>query len=428
MKKVKIGLLGFGTVGSGVWKIINDNKDIISQKCGSEIVISKILVRDIKKKRNADIPDGILTTDADDILNDKDIKIIVEVMGGIEPARNCILRAFKCGKHVVTANKALLARDGKKLLDAAYKYDVQLKFEASVAGGIPVINALQVGLSANRINEITGIVNGTTNYILTKMANHEGSYEEVLKEAQKMGYAEADPTADIEGIDAANKLAILSSLAFETYVDVNDVYREGISKITGDDIAFAEEHGYTIKLLAIARHVENVLELRVHPAMIKAENPLSSVNDTYNAVYINGNAVGSLMLYGRGAGDLPTGSAVVSDILSVIKSRGEAAFTKLSIKDEKIDVMPMDKITCGYYIRFIAKNKAGMFGAISAVFGEYGVNLNTVSGYEMDDENAFMVFIVNDAIEGDIQKSIKKVLNLPGVVKLASLIRIENNI
>lgn len=428
MKKVKIGLLGFGTVGSGVWKIINKNKDIISQKCGCEVEVKKVLVHDINKKRKADIPADILTTNADEILNDKEIKIVVEVMGGIEPARDYILRAFKCGKHVVTANKALLARDGKMLLNAADINDVQLKFEASVAGGIPVINALQVGLSANRVNEITGIVNGTTNYILTKMANHEGNYEEVLCDAQKLGYAEADPTADVEGIDAANKLAILSSLAFDAYVDVNDIYREGITKISKDDITFAEKHGYSIKLLAIARHKDNKLELRVHPAMIASKHPLSSVGDTYNAVCINGNAVGSLMLYGRGAGDLPTGSAVVSDILSIIKSNGEAAFTRLSIKEEKIDIIPMDKINCGYYIRFIAKNKAGMFGAISTIFGKHDVNLNTASGYEIDNENAFMVFIVNNAMEGNIQEAIKKVLDLPGVIKLANLIRIENNI
>ena len=428
MKKVNIGLLGFGTVGSGVWKIINKNKDIISQKCGSEIVIKKILVRDINKKRKADVPVDILTTDADEILNDRDIKIVVEVMGGIEPARDYILKAIKNGKHVVTANKALLAKDDRMLLKAADDNDVQLKFEASVAGGIPVINALQVGLSANRVNEIIGIVNGTTNFILTKMENHEGSYEEVLKDAQKLGYAEADPTADVEGIDAANKLAILSLLAFETYVDINDVYREGITKISKDDIDFAEKHGYSIKLLAIARHKEDKLELRVHPAMIPDKHPLSSVSDTYNAVYINGNAVGSIMLYGRGAGDLPTGSAVVSDILSVIKSNGEAAFTRLNIKEDKIDVMPMDKIKCGYYIRFIVKNKAGMLGSISTLFGKHNVNLNTASGYQVDSENASMIFIVNDAMEGNIQEAVKKALDLPDVVKLANLIRIENNI
>ena len=320
MKKVKIALLGLGNVGRGVWKILKENEEEIMKRSGCKVEIAKILVRNKNKDRGINVPDEIVTTDFNDILKDNSIKIVVEVMGGIEPAREYILESMKKKKHVVTANKMLLATDGDALYKNADKEGVMLNYEASVAGGIPIIQTINESLTANKIQELYGIVNGTTNFILSKMELEGSKFQDVLKEAQEKGYAEADPTSDIEGFDAQYKLAILASLAFGTKIDSDKVYREGITKITDEDMKYAKSFGRVIKLLAIAKDVDGRLELRVHPTMIPETHPLANVFDSFNAVFVKGNAVGDLMFYGRGAGDLPTGSAVVADILSIVRS------------------------------------------------------------------------------------------------------------
>ncbi|NLK34223.1 MAG: homoserine dehydrogenase, partial [Gracilibacteraceae bacterium] len=320
MGKVRIALLGFGTVGQGVWTILNTNKDEIIRKCGCEIEVAKILVRDPERPRGVKVPEGIITTDINDIINDASIKIIIELIGGTEPAKEYILKAMKRKKHVVTANKLLLATQGEELFRAAEQERVLFYYEASVGGGIPIIREINESLTANRINKLVGIINGTTNYILTRMTREGMDFNEALREAQEKGYAEADPTSDVEGYDAAYKLAIMSSLSFNTKIDFSSIYREGISNIKAVDIDYANRFGYVIKLLAIGKESEGKLELRVHPAMVPQNHPIANVNDSFNAIFIKGNAVGDLMLYGRGAGDLPTGSAVVGDIISILRS------------------------------------------------------------------------------------------------------------
>ncbi|MDF2675190.1 MAG: homoserine dehydrogenase, partial [Clostridiales bacterium] len=320
MKKVKIALLGLGNVGQGVWKILSQNKNEILMNCGYEIEISRILVRDMNKPRGVRVPKEILTTNVEDILNDEEIKIIVELMGGAEPAREYMLRAMKCKKHVVTANKLVLATQGEELFKTAEGEGILFYYEASVGGGIPIIREINESLTANKIEKLVGIINGTTNYILTKMTQEGMGFDEALKEAQAKGYAEADPTSDIEGYDAAYKLAIMASLSFGTKVDLESIYREGIGGIEAIDIEYANKFGYAIKLLAVGKEVDNRLELRVHPTMVPKNHPIANVNDSFNAIFIKGNAVGDLMLYGRGAGDLPTGSAVVGDIISILRN------------------------------------------------------------------------------------------------------------
>ena len=320
MKKVKIALLGLGNVGRGVWNILQMNGEEIMKRSGCQVEVAKILVRDPSKARAVKVPEELITTDFDEILNDDSIKIIVEVMGGIEPAKEFILKSLGKKKHIVTANKMLLATYGDELFKKADEEEVMLNYEASVAGGIPIIQAINESLTANKIENLYGIINGTTNFILSKMELEGSDFDDVLKEAQEKGYAEADPTSDIEGFDAQYKLAILSSLAFGTKVKIDDVYREGITKITSKDIRYAKDFGLVIKLLAIAKEIDGKLQLRVHPTMIPDTHPLANVHDSFNAVFIKGNAVDDLMFYGRGAGDLPTGSAVVADIVSILRS------------------------------------------------------------------------------------------------------------
>ena len=319
-KTINIALLGLGTVGQGIVNVLKENNHEISQKVGFPINIKTVLVRNIEKAKAFD--DNLnLTTDFSDIINDAEINIVVEVMGGENPARQYMLQALQAKKHVITANKDVVALHGREMFEAATAHKVDFMFEASVGGGIPIIRPLKQCLTANKITEVMGIVNGTTNYMLTKMSNEGIDYNQVLKEAQEKGYAESDPTADVGGLDAARKLAILSSIAFNTKVSLNDVYVEGITKITPDDIKYAKELGYVVKLLAIAKdNVDNGIEVRVHPAFISNKHPLSSVNDVFNAIYINGNAVGEAMFYGRGAGSLPTASAVVADVIDVARN------------------------------------------------------------------------------------------------------------
>ncbi len=427
MNKVRIAILGLGNVGQGVWKILNTNKNEIMMKCGYEIEVAKILVRDASKPRGVEVPKEVITTDPKDIFEDDSIKIVVELMGGTEPAREYMLRAMKCKKHVVTANKLVLATQGEELFRIADEERVLFYYEASVGGGIPIIREINESLTANKIEKLVGIINGTTNYILSKMTLESMDFDEALSEAQKKGYAEADPTSDIEGFDAAYKLAIMASLSFGTKVDIASIYREGISNVKAVDIAYADKLGYVIKLLAIGKEVDNKLELRVHPAMVPKDHPIANVNDSFNAILIKGNAVGDLMLYGRGAGALPTGSAVVGDIISILRNNVDLPtlfMLKNSLTTKK--VQKACENSSGYYIRLNVKDKPGVLGSIAAVFGKHNVSIFTVTQDVKNDENVSLVFITHEALEGDVFAAVEEVKKLNKINGLENIIRIES--
>lgn len=427
MKKVKIALLGLGNVGQGVWKILCQNKNEIIMKCGYEIEVAKILVRNMDKPRGIKVPSEILTTSIEDILKDGDIKIVVELMGGPEPAREYMLRAMKYKKHVVTANKLVLATKGEELFNTARDEGVLFYYEASVGGGIPVIREINESLTANKIEKLVGIINGTTNYILTKMSEEGMDFEEALKEAQDKGYAEADPTSDVEGYDAAYKLAIMSSLSFGTKVDYKSILREGIGKIEAIDIENANKFGYAIKLLAVGLERDDKLELRVHPAMVPKNHPIANVNDSYNAIFIKGNAVGDLMLYGRGAGDLPTGSAVVGDIISILRNNVDlSAAASVNNNQEQKKVQDSSENISGYYIRLDVKDQPGILGEVAAVLGENNISVLSISQDVKSKDSTSMVFMTHETKEGNINKSIKTIIGLDKVNKVDNVIRIEN--
>lgn len=426
MQKIKIGLMGFGTVGSGVWKIFEENRDKIVENCGCQLEISKILVQNISKIRNQEIDSNIFTNNPMDIIEDPDIDIVVEVMGGIDPAKDYILKAIENKKHIVTANKALLAVHGDQIEKKAREANVGLYYEASVAGGIPIIHAINESLSANKINSIIGILNGTTNYILTKMAIEKIDFESALKEAQNKGYAEADPTSDIEAYDAAYKLIILARLAFGVDVQVDDVYREGISNITPMDIEYARELGFTIKLLAIAKAVKGELQLKVHPTFIPQGHPLAAVSYAFNAVFLKGNAVGELMFYGKGAGDLATGSSVVADIISIVKKREHnSTWEKRNISSNAIRIKDMDENNAEYYIRLLVKDYPGVLGKIASIFGKHNVSLSSVIQKGKEEPSVSLVFITHLATENDVQEALEEIKQVPAMVDIAVLIRVE---
>ena len=430
MKKVKIALLGLGNVGRGVWNILQMNGEEIMKRSGCQVEVAKILVRDPSKARAVKVPEELITTNFDEILNDDSIKIIVEVMGGIEPAREYILKSLNKKKHIVTANKMLLATYGDELFKKADEEEVMLNYEASVAGGIPIIQAINESLTANKIEKLYGIINGTTNFILSKMELEGSDFENVLKEAQEKGYAEADPTSDIEGFDAQYKLAILSSLAFGTKVRIDDVYREGITKITSKDIRYAKDFGLVIKLLAIAKETDGKLQLRVHPTMIPATHPLANVHDSFNAVFIKGNAVDDLMFYGRGAGDLPTGSAVVADIVSILRSDVDTE-NRLPVEKNNLwhkEIGEINDITSRYYIRTTVTDRPGVLGEITAIFGRHGVSLRSViqRGRIKNEEEVGLVLVTHYTEEKQLQGAINEVKDIDAVKEINNMIRIED--
>ena len=427
MNKVRIAILGVGNVGSGVWKILNTNQKEIRKRSGYDIEVAKILVNDINKKRNIDLPREILTTNVEDILNDPTIEIVVELMGGNEPAMDYILRAMRKKKHVVTANKLLLATRGVELMEVAEEEGIMLYYEASVGGGIPVIHGINESLTANRIENIVGILNGTTNYILTKMASEGMSFDDALKEAQEKGYAEADPTSDVEAYDAVYKLAILASLAFGTKIDVDSIYREGITKIKSEDIEFAKEFGYTIKLIGSAKEIDGALQMRVHPAMISNKHPLSNVNDSFNAIFIKGNAIGDLIMVGRGAGDLPTGSAVVGDIISILRSNVDLSSINENKEVSKTKkIMSMDETVCEYYIRLWVNDRPGCLGEITTTFGKHEVSIASVRQKGERGSYVPLVFITHATAEGNLRKALEEIKQIPGISKVDNIIRVEN--
>jgi len=423
---IYIGLLGCGTVGSGVIKLLDINYSSISQKTGSEIAIKKVLERDPEKCRKIGIGDDIITGQFEDILNDDSIDIVVELIGGIEPAFSYICAAMKKGKHVVTANKDLIAVKGEELFTLAATHGVDFYFEASVAGGIPVILPLKQSLAGNQVEEVIGILNGTTNYILTKMSQEGRDYEEVLQEAQQLGYAESDPTSDVGGLDAARKLAILSSIAFNSRVHLEDVYVEGIQTIAARDIKYGQELGYVLKLLAIAKELDGKIQARVHPAFLPSQHPLANVNDVYNAVFIRGNAVGEIMLFGRGAGEMPTASAVVGDIIEVARNMALAITTRIGCTcyQEK-EVLPISELRAQYYVRMTVTDRPGVLAGIAGVFGQHDVSIASVIQKTQTDVNAELILITHLVKEQYLQESLNVMRSMPIVGEINNVIRLE---
>lgn len=416
---MKIGLMGLGTVGSGVVRLIEQNGEAIEKKIGQKIEIKKILVKDPEKKRMPQV-EGKITIVPEDILEDLEIDVVVEVMGKEHPALEYMKRAIENGKSVVTANKEVISKHGKELIKLANERKVSLLYEASVGGGIPIIRPLKQCLAANKIYEIKGILNGTTNYILTEMKERGMSFEGVLKEAQQKGYAELDPTDDVDGFDAARKLAILCTLSFNKYVVPDDIYTKGIRTISKEDIQYAEELGYTIKLIAFGRiDDDGKLEAWVHPVMISKSNPLNGVNGVYNAILVEGNAVGRLMFYGQGAGMMPTASAVVADVIDVVNHiPGQNGY-----EDAKVQNI-VDTVS-KYYIRLTALDKPGVMSKITGVLGQEGISLISVVQKEVRGEYAEIVLITHNAVTGSIFNALKKIEKLEEIDKVANVIKVE---
>lgn len=421
MKKINLAMLGLGTIGCGVYKVIKENGDIIRTHEGLDIEIKKILVRDKNKKRSVDVDKSILTDDPGDILNDESIDIIAEYMGGDEPAFTLLRDALRRGKSVVTANKEVIAKYWDELEEEALKSGAGLYYEASVAGGIPIIKPLRRSLQANNIIKIMGIINGTTNYILTKMSEEGIDFEEALAEAKRLGYAEPDPTADIEGYDARYKLSILSTLCFRSRVNVEDIYCEGITRISPDDIKYARELGYGIKLLAIAKKLNGKIQARVHPTFIPLSHPLTAVRDSYNAIFIQGDMVGELMFYGRGAGELPTASAIVSDIITAAQNGG--AHHSIMLDDEKAVIE--DNWKDEYYMRLVVHDQPGVLAEIAGIFGRHNVSLDTVMQKLRDKDKATIIFITHTAYEKWINEALDEIKRSRSVISIESMIRVE---
>lgn len=426
MKQINVGLLGMGTVGSGVVKIFNDPDNNLSQKAGASITIKKILVRNPQKIRTADIGSASITTDINDILNDNDINLVVEVMGGEEPALSYMLRAMSAGKHIVTANKDVVAKHGRELFALAEKNRINFMFEASVAGGIPIIRPLKRCLAANKITEVMGIVNGTTNYMLTKMTAEGMDFAEALALAQEKGYAEADPTADIGGFDAARKIAILASIAFNSRVGLENVHVEGIEKITAEDIACAKELGYVIKLLAIAKENGGGISLRVHPTFISTHHPLASVNDVFNAIFIKGHAVGETMFYGRGAGEMPTASAIAADIIDTARDiQNNTSGSILCTCYNEKPIKPIGTTESAYYIRLLVEDVPGAFATLAAAFGSNKVSLYSVIQKRKVGTLAEIVLITHNIMHSNVESAINEIREMSIVNKVCNVIRVE---
>jgi len=436
MKEIKVGLIGFGTVGSGVVKILQKNYRLINKRMGARIILKRIADIDIKTDRGVRLKSGILTRKADDVINDPEIDILMELIGGDEPAKTFILKAIRKGKHIVTANKALLALHGDEIFREAHRFGVDVNFEASVGGGIPVIRSIKEGLVANRIESIFGILNGTSNYILSKMTDEGRNFKEVLREAQEKGYAEADPTYDIEGIDAAHKLTILIRLAFGTSIQFKEIMTGGISEITPLDIQFSREFGYRIKLLAIAKIDKGRIEARVHPTMIPEVHLLSTIEGVFNAIYIKGDAVGPTLFYGQGAGQMPTGSAVVSDLVELgrnvlIRASGRRV-PLLSYQEsaiEKIPLKKMDDVVMPFYMRFSALDRPGVLSKISGILGKNDISIASVIQKGRQVNGAVpIVMMTHEAKEKNVHRALKEIDRLGMILGKTIFIRVENEL
>jgi homoserine dehydrogenase len=439
MNELTVGLLGCGIVGSGVVRLLSEHAEEIEARLGARLVLGPVAVRTLARDRDVSVPR--LTSNPHDVTSDPNVDIVVEVMGGIEPARSLITEALAAGKSVVTANKELISTLGRELLALAHGKGVRLEYEAAVAGGIPIIKPMRESLAGDRVRKILGIVNGTTNYVLTKMTEDRASFGEALAEAQRLGYAEHDPSADIEGYDAAAKAAILASIAFDTQMVAGDVYREGITRVTATDIAHAARMGYVIKLLAIAedygdrlgaspessvgfRPPHGEIGVRVHPALIPAEHPLASVRDSFNAVFIRADAVGQLMFYGRGAGSLPTASAVLGDLATVARGLLSGERSTNGPPTSQRLIRPIDEVTVQYYILLDVADQPGVLAAIAAVFGANTVSIKSV-WQEGQGDSAQLLLITHAAKERDVQATLHDLRKLPTVRSVASVMRVE---
>lgn len=423
-KKIKVALLGLGTVGTGVYKLINRQKDEMERKVGTNLEVEKILVHNIKKIRDG-VDHSLLTNDWNEIINNPEIEIVIEVMGGIEPARTMILEALRAGKNVVTANKDLVAEYGRELLDAASENGKDFLFEAAVAGGIPIIRPLKQCLAGNEISEIVGIVNGTTNYILTKMFEAGMEFEEALARATELGYAEADPTADVEGYDAGRKVAIMASIAFHSRVVFKDVYTEGITKITSKDIQCAKEFGQVIKLLGVARNTEDGIEVSVHPMLIAEDHPLASVRGSFNAVFLRGDAVGDVMFYGRGAGELPTASAIMGDVIDVARNIQYHCTGRINCTCyRETPVKEVRDAQNKYFLRLQVEDRPGVLSGIAKVLGDHGVSIARVTQKEQKHGTAELVVITYMVKEGNLMDSLHEFEGMDSIREISSVIRV----
>jgi len=422
---VRIGLLGCGTVGGSLVELIAAEADVIAARTGLQLAVTKVAVRNPDRARAGNLPAAAFTTDAMSVVSDPDVDLVVEVMGGVDPARTLILDALKNGKPVVTANKELVAKAGAELFAAAEAGGVDLLFEAAVAGGIPLVRPLRESLLGEPIRRIMGIVNGTTNYILTRMTEAGASYAEALAEAQELGYAEADPTADVEGHDAGAKIAILASIAFGVEVTADDVHLEGISGLTADDIAYATRKGYVIKLLAIAEHAPVAgapIAVRVHPVLLPSTHPLAAVRESFNAVFVEGGAVGDLMFYGRGAGGQPTASAVLGDVIDAAVNRRQGSSAHLGALG-RAQIASIDDLRSEYYINLDVTDRPGVLAAVAGVFGNHSVSISSMEQEGLDDE-ARLIFVTHGALERALRATLAELRDLPDVRHVGSVIRV----
>lgn len=429
MRKINIGLIGLGNIGCGVVKILQLRKSLLAQKIGIEIIIKKICDKDLNSKRDVSVDKSLLTRDANLILSDPQIDIVVELIGGIEPAKGFILEALKKGKHVVTANKALLAEHGNELFQEASERGKNIYFEASVGAGIPILKSIKEGLIANKFNSIFGIVNGTSNYVLTRMSKESCSFTHAINAAKAKGFAEKDPTLDIQGIDSAHKLILLTYLAFGKIVSMKDIFIEGISQITALDIAYAKELGYEIKLLAIAKKEVDELEVRVHPTLLPKEHLLSSVDGVFNAIYASSDLAGDLMFYGPGAGQLPAASAVVADIVDLTQDIKAGMFrpTLNPVLDSSIKgLRKIDEFENKYYIRVMAVDKPGVLAKISGILAKFGISIASVTQKErLKSQVVPVVMISHEVKEKNMRNALKMIDKLRDIKEKSFAIRIE---
>ena len=424
MKKIGVALLGLGVVGGGTYKILTEKRDYIRQNDGIDIEVRCVLEKNLERCKELGVDLSIVSTDIEKVVSDPEISVVAEFFGGIEPAKTFLVKALEAGKSIVTANKEMFSKSWPELEAAAEKGGGGLYFEASCAGGIPIIRALTDGMQGNCVTSLKGIVNGTTNYILSRMSDEGVDYDTCLKDAQKLGYAEANPTADVDGFDAMYKNSILSSLAYKRRVPVDKIYREGISQIAVEDIKYGKELGYTLKLLAISKNRDGKIEARVHPAFLPANHPLSSISGSFNAVFVHGDNVDDIMLYGRGAGALPTGSAIVSDI---VFAAGKDAHRRFPWELEK-QVNDADFATdfaSRYYVRLVVSDEEGTLSKITGVFGRNGISLASVVQKEAASKEVAVIFVTHETRENVMKKSLAEIEQLSGVEKIAALIRVE---
>lgn len=430
--EIGVGIIGFGTVGIGVARILLDNASLIRRRLGVPITLVGIADLDVTRDRGIRLPSGLLTTNAKDILDNPRVDVVLELIGGYDAAKRILVDAMARGKQVVTANKALLAVHGEEIFETAVRYGVDVGFEASVGGGIPVVRALTEGLAADHIQSIYGIINGTSNYILSRMTSEGQRFEVVLEEAKRAGYAEADPTFDVAGTDSAHKLTIMVSLAYGTPVNFKEVYTEGITRLTPLDIAYAKEFGFTIKLLAIAKHSDGDIEARVHPTMVASSSQIAKVDGVYNAIQLVGDAVEDVVLYGRGAGSLPTGSAVVGDIIAIGRNLLKGATGRVppaSFQQNQrrpLRMRPMDEISSLYYLRFMVLDRPGVLSQIAGVLGKHGISISKVLQQgRKEGQTVPVVIMTHQAREREIQLALHEIDTMPFISAPTTLIRVE---